>query len=139
MQPDLLDRPIRTDADLFRRWQALMGPGGFGKRTLWLMFLEPDGSPTKVLVPIEDIPTEPDRKVVQSLHTIVAELSQDIDIGSVPALLSRPGRAAMTASDRRWAAAWRADAPPAIVRWPMHLATCDRIQVFAPDDLIAVP
>ena len=137
MRDDLLAGPIRTETDLYLLWQELMGPGGFGKRSLWLMFLEPDGRPTKVLVPIEDIPVEPDLPLVRQLHKIMLDLATDIDIGSVPALLSRPGPARMNASDRRWAAAWRADAPAVIGRWPMHLATSDRIQVFAPDDLIA--
>jgi hypothetical protein len=133
----IFDGPVRTDTDLYRLWQELMGPGGFGKRSLWLMFLGPDGRPTKVLVPIEDIPAEPDPLLVRHLHKILVDLSADIDIGSVPALLSRPGPARMTAADRRWAAAWRTDARPEITRWPMHLATYERIQVFAPDDLIA--
>lgn len=116
-------------------WQELMGPEGFGQRSLWLMFLDPDGYAAKVLVPIDDIPLEPDPAIIGNLQEIVAQL--DANIASVPMLLSRPGRSAMTAADRRWARALREDAPPEFLRWPVHLATYNRIQVFAPDDLIA--
>jgi hypothetical protein len=132
---EVLDAPVRSEADLCRLWQTLMGPGGFGQRTLWLLFLAPDGYPCKVIVPIEDLPAEPDAQFVGNLHSIVTSMGPDV--GTVPLLLSRPGRANMTASDRRWASALRTDAPPEVLRWPVHLATCDRIQVFAPDDLIA--
>lgn len=33
--------------------------------------------------------------------------------------------------------ALRAALPAAALRWPLHLATYERVQVFAPDDLIA--
>lgn len=134
MRREIVEQQVRTDADLFRLWQELMGPWGFGTRTLWLLFLSADGYPAKVIVPIEDVPVEPDVAVIRNLQMIVAELDL---VGSVPLLLSRPGRAAMTAADRRWAAALRADTPAEMRRWPMHLATYNRIQVFAPDDLIA--
>lgn len=135
MRRDVVDGPVRTDADLYALWKELMGPGGFAQHTLWLLFLRSDGYPAKVIVPIEDIPAEPDPAVIRSLQQILSEL--DADVGSVPMLLSRPGRAGMTAADRRWAAALHADAPPEFCRWPVHLATYNRIQVFAPDDLIA--
>jgi hypothetical protein len=135
VRQELIERPVRTDADLFRLWQELMGPGGFAQRSLWLLFLQPDGYPAKVIVPIDDIAEEPDPVIIRNLALIASE--PDVEIGSVPMLISRPGRAGMTAADRRWAAALRADAPPEFLRWPMHLATRDRIQVFAPDDLIA--
>ena len=31
---------VHTNAELFELWQKLMGPGGFGRRSLWLLFLD---------------------------------------------------------------------------------------------------
>jgi hypothetical protein len=42
----------------------------------------------------------------------------------------------MTERDRRWARALRA-AFAGLTAWPLHLATPDNVQVFAPDDLLA--
>lgn len=127
--------PILTDDDLFRLWQRLMGPGGFARRSLWLVFLEEDGCPAKVVVPIDDIPLAPDRKMMDSLVHIVDRLCCDSGVASVPMLLSRPGSSVMTESDREWARAltW---AMAQRRRWPLHLATEDHLQVIAPDDLL---
>src|SRR3954447_9069183 len=55
-------------------------------------------------------------------------------IGGPPSVASGP--AGMTDADRRWARALLAGFR-GLTRWPVHLATRDRVQVFAPDDLIA--
>ena len=132
-----LEAPVRTEHDLLKLWRALMGTGGFGKRTLWLVFLDDRGYPLKMIVPIEDLDPEPDVPFVGNLDWIAREVAKGTTIGSIPVLLSRPGPAAMTAQDRRWAVMLRAHGGPLLNRWPLHLATTDRVQVFAPDDLIA--
>ncbi len=128
---------VHTEADLFTLWQRLMGPGSFGKRTLWLLFLRPDDYPCGVIVPIEDVPGEPDLDVITALERILDDVVAAQDVGSVPVLLSRPGPSAMTDRDRRWAATLRDGLGRHLGRWPVHLATYERLQVFAPDDLIA--
>lgn len=129
------DTPILTDADLFRLWQRLMGPDGFGRRSLWLLFLGEDGRPARVIVPIDDIPRSPDRLMVGNLTHIVDRLRRDLSIASVPMLLSRPGPSTMTDSDREWARVLTT-AMGQRSRWPIHLATAGDVQVFAPDDLL---
>ena len=124
------DAIVRTPADLFALWQSLMGEGGFGRRTLWLVFLYDDGQVSSVIMPIEDIPARPD-PVVANLGLILADLGRE-GIDSAAMLLSRPGPRAMTDDDRDWA---RALTP--LTPWPVHLATADEVQVFAPDDLVA--
>lgn len=137
MRKDTLEAPVRTDADLYKLWRALMGTGGFGTRTLWLIFLDTDGYPQKLIVPIEDLDPEPDAQFIGNLNWIATEVADGTRLGSVPVLLSRPGPTAMTAQDRRWARALREHGGQLLDRWPIHLATTDRLQVFAPDDLIA--
>jgi hypothetical protein len=129
------DIHIRTERELFAVWQQLMGPGGFGSRTVWVLFLDPDGRCPGVIMPVEDLPPEPDVEFLHGLASVIDGVELP-DGASAPMLLSRPGRQGMTGSDRRWAAALR-EHVPACRRWPLHLATADHLQVFAPDDLLA--
>lgn len=113
-----------------------MGPGGFATSSLWMVFLDDDSRLTPVIVPIEDIPAEPDEQFVGNLAYIIGDLLSDSAAASVALLLSRPGSRAMTEADRRWARALR-EALDELPMWPVHLATRDNVQVFAPDDLVA--
>jgi hypothetical protein len=131
------DAPIRTASELYALWQKLMGRGGFGQRTLWLIFLDGENRPVKVIIPVEGIPVEPDEVVLDNLALALDEARQEFGACTVPALLSRPGHHAMTDADRRWAIEIRRRLARHLGPWPVHLATCNRIQVFAPDDLIA--
>ena len=113
-----------------------MGPGGFATSSLWMVFLDDDSRLTPVIVPIEDIPAEPDEQSVGNLAYIIGDLLDDGAAASVALLLSRPGSRAMTEADRRWARALR-EALDELPMWPVHLATRGNVQVFAPDDLVA--
>lgn len=113
-----------------------MGPGGFGIRTLWLLFLDEQNRLQGALMPIEDVPAEPDVPSVRNLARVVADLLEDGEAASIAVLLSRPGPRAMTGADRRWARVVL-DELGELSGWPVHLATRDFVQVFAPDDLVA--
>jgi hypothetical protein len=128
---------VRTHAELFALWEALMGRGGFETCSIWLVFLDEDNRVQPLIVPIDDIPPEPDGPFLRSLARIVGDLVETGETGSVAMLISRPGPAAMTGCDRRWARALRAEIGDELAVWPVHLATCGRVQVFAPDDLAA--
>jgi hypothetical protein len=135
MPPLLPGTQIRTHAELDALWQRLMGRGGFGSSTLWLLFFDAEARVQSVLVPIEGIPAEPDTVFVRHLAEILGDLVDGTHVASVAILLSRPGPRAMTAADRRWARALRAGLGE-YTTWPLHLATRDHVRVFAPDDLI---
>jgi hypothetical protein len=126
---------VRSDAELHELWQELMGTGGFSRRSLWLLFLDEDGRPQPVLVPIDDIPSRPEARLIDGLALIADGLTSSDAVSSVALLLSRPGPQHMTEDDRCWARALHAH-DRISPRWPVHLATTDRIQVFAADDLI---
>jgi hypothetical protein len=126
------DTVVRTTTDLFLLWQGLMGDGGFSRRSVWLLLLDEKGRPEPTIVPIDDVPSVPDRRSVNGLATLVSGLIAEGIAASIALLVSRPGHRDMTEDDRRWA---RALAP--ISGWPVHLATTDHVQVFAPDDLVA--
>lgn len=138
----ILKRPeetfIRTSTQLTELWQAMMGPGGFSRRSVWHIFFETDGRMNPLVVPIDDVPEEPDDLLVHNLGLAMRESTRDSDVVSLAALLSRPGPSRMTPQDRRWALALRDTYGQTLCPWPIHLATAGRVQVFAPDDLIAV-
>lgn len=122
--------------ELTAAWRALMGDGGFAKSTLWIMMLDDRDRLHPLLLPIEPLPAVPAERFVRNLARVLGDLV-DCEGGSVALLLSRPGPAEMSAEDRAWAAALRRHLEGPLARWPLHLATRDRVQAFAPDDLVA--
>jgi hypothetical protein len=130
--------PVRTQADLHRLWRALMGPLGFGGRSLWLLLLEEAGQPTPHLVQIEDMPASPDQHMRDNLAHFVSDLIRELGPSQMAFLLSRPGRDGITDGDRAWAECLqdvlRREALPG---WPVHRANDRELVVIAPDDLAA--
>jgi hypothetical protein len=117
-------------------WRALMGRGGFDTATIWLVFFDAGSRTQSVIVPVEGIPAEPDVHSVRKLAWVVRDLIDGAEIASVAVLLSRPGPRSMSEADRRWARALRAELGE-LTAWPLHLATREHVQIFAPDDLVA--
>lgn len=107
---------VRTTADLVRLWSTVVGDGGFGRRTLWLVFLDEAGRPAPVVVPVDDIPLVPSRADADSLGHFLDHFG---GAGTQALLLSRPGPCGVQAHDREWARALAPYARP----WPLHVAT----------------
>jgi hypothetical protein len=124
---------VRTQADLRRAWQALMGRLGFPDRRLWLLFLDAEGRPGGPLLSIDNLPDGPYDLPVEDLVTICREiLGGPGGGGSVAMLITRPGSEEWHVGDRAWgrylaAAAHRVGGKV----WPVHRAN-DR-------ELVAVP
>jgi hypothetical protein len=130
--------PVITDEDLLQRWRDLMGPGGFGGRSLWLAWFADDGRQLPLVVPVEDVPARPEpllvRNLVQLVHSTVADLSP---AAWAAAALSRPGPRQPCEDDRAWGRALRRTAAEARVPLrPLHLATPGHVAVLRPDDLV---
>jgi hypothetical protein len=123
---------VRSDAELVALWRRLMGSGGFGMRTIWMLFFDADGRAQQVIVPIEGVPVGVDQRLVAALDVIITDLIDGDGVASVALLLSRPGQSQLTDDDCGWARALTKIS----ARWPVHLATTDRIQVFAWDDML---
>ncbi|WP_291522783.1 hypothetical protein [Branchiibius sp. NY16-3462-2] len=125
------DTFVRTDADLLETWRNLMGPFGFSKRSLWLIFIEEDGRLSPVILPIDGIPGEPDKQLLRNLAMVVRETIRRELPTSAAFLLSRPGAAAVQDTDRHWAEQLAAAVDQELAPWPMYLATNDGVRLLA--------
>ena len=130
--------PIRSTADLRRHWRALMGPLGFSERLLWMIFLEADGRATPVISQVNELDPYPDEPFLTSLMQILHRLCDHIGDGSAALLLSRPGPAGATVSDRAWAESLSQAAHEAGVPiWPVHLANDEELVTWAAEESAA--
>ena len=99
---ELLAVPVITDSDVLDRVAAIIEPASRRHRTLWLFFLERDGTQANLVVPIDDIPEQPAAPVVGNVCYVASEsIAQASRLLSVVITLSRPGTMRRTESDRR--------------------------------------
>jgi len=100
--PELLAVPVITDDDVLDRVAAIVEPAARRHRTLWLFFLERDGTQANLVVPIDDIPERPDAAAVSNVCYVASEsIAQAPSLLSAVIALSRPGTLRRTDSDRR--------------------------------------
>jgi hypothetical protein len=102
--------PVLSDAELTERWRALLQLGGPpSRRSLFLAWLRADGTMVPLLIPVDDVPLEPDRVALANLvelHTTVAESD-----GAEPRelhlamLLERDGPVGLSPDDHAWCSA----------------------------------
>jgi hypothetical protein len=99
--PELLAVPVVTDNDVLARVTAIIEPSVRRQRSLWLFFLERDGTQANLVVPIDDVPERPDAPVVANVCYVASEsIAHAPRILSVIIALSRPGTIRRTESDR---------------------------------------
>lgn len=128
--------PVHSQSDLHRMWRTLMGPLGFGGRSLWLAVLDEHGRPTPRLLQVDEMPPRPDREMQASLVRVVSSMAEGA--GQVVFLVSRPGSDGLTEDDVAWASALQTVARQAgIPVWPVHRANDRALLVVTPDDLSA--
>lgn len=102
--------PVTNDAELTERWRSLLQLDGPPlRRTLFLAWLRRDGTMVPLLVPVDDVPLEPDRVALTNLlvlHETVAENEGvDPDDLHLALLLERRGPAGLSPEDHAWSAA----------------------------------
>ena len=129
--------PIRCQADLTEVWTILMGDLGFASRSLWVLFVLPDGDAHPAVMKIESLDEWPDDRFTGNLmHVCGNFVDDDPANGQVAMLLSRPGGGALTPSDRAWAAAlYRASRLGGVACLPIHVANDVELRLVAFDDL----
>jgi hypothetical protein len=130
------DTVIRSQSDLEAVWCDLIGPGGFGGHSLWMLLIV-DERPRPQVVELTEAEAPPDaegaRGFAQLLTRLAVDLGEDVRFAF---LLSRPGRPSVTEWDRAWAASLYGACRTAGVRGEVvHLATAGRVRPLPPDDL----
>jgi hypothetical protein len=129
--PQLASVPIRSADDLTARWTSLLDPPVFGARSLWLTWVGDDGLMLPVIVPIDDLPDEPDRQLLSGLLQVAGGVLTDQlpdDDGHIAFALCRPGPPEVTMDDDAWAEALQLTFDDAIDgTWSLHLAAGGRV------------
>ncbi|MGY1743778.1 MULTISPECIES: hypothetical protein [unclassified Blastococcus] len=119
------DVPVRSTPALPRRWRELLGPPLFPVRSLWLVWLGPDGRMLDLVMPLDDVPAVPDRRVtagIVALHDAVAA-TRPGRAAHLALCLCRPGGPAATGADDGWSAELRDVLDEQLdATWSLHLA-----------------
>lgn len=104
--PPLADVPIRSASELTAHWTQALEPPVFGARSLWLMWLQDDGLPLRVLIPVDDLPRLPDYGMLFGLLSVHEAIAAEHlgGRGHLAMALCRPGRPEVTADDDAWVA-----------------------------------
>ena len=104
------DVPVTSDAELTERWRGLLHlDGPPSDRRLFLAWLRADGTMVPLLVPVEELPFEPDRVAIGNLAELHAAVTDSE--GAAPTelhlamCLERPGPAAPGPDDAAWCTA----------------------------------
>ena len=129
--PTLADVPVRSSLALTRRWTTLLQPPTFAGRSLWLTWLGADGRQAPVVVPVDDVPAVPDRRLLSGLLDLHAELTPHLggDDVHLAMALSRPGEPVQTEHDAAWACTLHDVLDDALdATWSLHLAAGGRVE-----------
>lgn len=132
-KPPVIDVPIRSAQELTAHWTALLDPPIFGARSLWLMWLQDDGRPLPVIIPVDDIPRVPDHAMLGGLLSVHEGISEEhLDGGGHLAMaLCRPGRPEITEDDDCWLEALAEVLDDAVDgNWSLHLAAAGRVSAL---------
>ena len=136
-----MDEPYRptvhSQADLDAVWSRLMGPWGFGRRSVWLLRIDADRRAIPALAEITECDDDPDPATIEDVAGFLRMLDEDDPGASFAFLVSRPGPACVDDADRAWGRflveAGRAAGVP--LEMP-HLATDDGVLALPPDELL---
>jgi hypothetical protein len=127
--PPLADIPVRSAAELTRRWLRVLDPPVFGARSLWLLWLGADGRMLPLVLPVDDVPPVPDRPVLRGLLDLHDAVGMQADgVRHLAMALCRPGHPAVTSDERAWVDALRATLDGELAgTWSLHLAAGGRV------------
>jgi hypothetical protein len=116
---DLLD-PISTDAEVLGRVDQLIDTDARRDRSLWLLFLTADAVQLPVIVPVDDMPINPDPDTTGSICHLIADVLDDAAPGgSAVITLVRDNGLSVSDADQQWLTALRSAATSAGVHLRM--------------------
>jgi hypothetical protein len=100
--------PVTSDAELTERWRTLLHlDGPPSQRRLFLSWLRTDGTMVPLLIPVEELPVEPDGEAIGNLRALHFAVAESEGVGPadlhLAMCLERPEPA--TADDDAWCAA----------------------------------
>lgn len=125
--------PLTTDAEIEDRVLALIGTAGH--RQLWLMFLDSDDGQLPVVIPLDDLPREPNRAETDVLVGHLAGILAQVRAVQLVLVWERPGRGRLTERDQAWARALAANCARRGVRLRAQLLSHTRgVTILAPED-----
>jgi hypothetical protein len=126
---------IRTQSDLHRAWVRLIQPLGFGRRSLWLLFIGADHRPMAQVTEVADLPSRPGEAETASLVRFLSQVGGDSEL-RVGVLVTRPGSGLPDADDRAWAdAVYGACRDAEMSCETVHVATATAITPLPMDEL----
>jgi hypothetical protein len=140
--PPRADVPVTTPSALRRRWTDLLEPPVFGARSLWLMWLQADGTALPLMVPIDELPRRPDADTTDRIMDLAGTVHDEGTAGGghVAAALCRPGHATCTEADQQWAEALgRSATRSGLTDWSLHLAAGGDVLPLVPPPWPAEP
>jgi hypothetical protein len=98
-----LDEPLRTDDEILDRIGQLIQPEARQWRSLVLFFLDGEARTLPVVVPVDDVPEDPEPAVVENLVWILSQVLREQEPGaSVVMMLTRPGPPEPDSTDLIW-------------------------------------
>lgn len=98
-----LDDPLRTDEDILRQVGRLIPPQSRDWRSMVLFFLDGDSRTLPVVIPVDDMPEDPEPALIENLCWILAQvLGEQGPDASVVIMLTRPGAGEPDSADLTW-------------------------------------
>ncbi|MFL0389920.1 hypothetical protein [Curtobacterium sp. 179-B 9B NHS] len=95
----LFTTSARTDADVVALVSGVVGPPI--RRQCWVLFLDERALPIPFLLPVSDLPLQPDEQV-EDFATLVAEVCVDNAASEVVLAWERPGETQLFPVDWEW-------------------------------------
>jgi hypothetical protein len=93
--------PVISDDDVLGRVAAVISPAARQRRTLWLLFLERDGTQADRVMPVDGLPDRPGAAAAAHVCYLASEsIGRAPGLVSVVITLTRPGTLQRTDDDR---------------------------------------
>lgn len=105
MNPELLNEPLLTEADVDARVDLLVGEATTDRR-LWLLLVDGDRRQTPVVMPIDDVPRRPDPDALNLARVLVGVrdmIATPSGVGAAVFALERVGPGTEGPDDIAWA------------------------------------
>lgn len=124
--------PLASTTQLTALWQKIVAWEPFRFRSVWLLFIDRNGLPAGPLITVDDLPDGPYAVELDELVDLCSDILEGPGGGgSVAMMMTRPGAAPWTVSDRAWGRfLLRGATELGDPSWPVHLAHSQSVEQF---------